>query len=336
MKVLITGAAGFIGFHVAERLLAQGYDVVGIDNLNDYYDVNLKLARLARIQSQPNFRFIKLDLADRPAIAELFAHEGFDRVIHLGAQAGVRYSIDNPHAYADANLVGHLNVLEGCRHTGVGHLLYASSSSVYGLNRKTPFSTDDSVDHPVSLYAATKKANELMSHSYAHLYGLPTTGLRFFTVYGPWGRPDMALFKFTRAILEGKAIDVYNHGDMRRDFTYIDDIAEAVVRLTEVIPQRNPDWRVETGSPANSSAPYRVYNIGNSQPIQLTAFIHELEQALGVQATMNLLPMQPGDVLETSADTSALEATIGFRPGTELSHGLARFVSWYRRYYQQE
>ena len=336
MKVLITGAAGFIGFHVAERLLAQGYDVVGIDNLNDYYDVNLKLARLARIQSQPNFRFIKLDLADRPAIAELFAHEGFDRVIHLGAQAGVRYSIDNPHAYADANLVGHLNVLEGCRHTGVGHLLYASSSSVYGLNRKTPFSTDDSVDHPVSLYAATKKANELMSHSYAHLYGLPTTGLRFFTVYGPWGRPDMALFKFTRAILEGKAIDVYNHGDMRRDFTYIDDIAEAVVRLTEVIPQRNPDWRVETGSPANSSAPYRVYNIGNSQPIQLTAFIHELEQALGVQATMNLLPMQPGDVLETSADTSALEATIGFRPGTELSHGLAQFVSWYRHYYQQE
>ena len=336
MKVLITGAAGFIGFHVAERLLAQGYDVVGIDNLNDYYDVNLKLARLARIQSQPNFRFIKLDLADRLAIAELFAHEGFDRVIHLGAQAGVRYSIDNPHAYADANLVGHLNVLEGCRHTGVGHLLYASSSSVYGLNRKTPFSTDDSVDHPVSLYAATKKANELMSHSYAHLYGLPTTGLRFFTVYGPWGRPDMALFKFTRAILEGKAIDVYNHGDMRRDFTYIDDIAEAVVRLTEVIPQRNPDWRVETGSPADSSAPYRVYNIGNSQPIQLTAFIQELEQALGVQATMNLLPMQPGDVLETSADTSALEATIGFRPGTELSHGLAQFVSWYRHYYQQE
>ncbi len=336
MKVLITGAAGFIGFHVAERLLAQGYDVVGIDNLNDYYDVNLKLARLARIQSQPNFRFIKLDLADRPAIAELFAHEGFDRVIHLGAQAGVRYSIDNPHAYADANLVGHLNVLEGCRHTGVGHLLYASSSSVYGLKPKTPISTGDSVDHPVSLYAATKKANELMSHSYAHLYGLPTTGLRFFTVYGPWGRPDMALFKFTRAILEGKAIDVYNHGDMRRDFTYIDDIAEAVVRLTEVIPQRNPDWRVETGSPANSSAPYRVYNIGNSQPIQLTAFIQELEQALGVQATMNLLPMQPGDVLETSADTSALEATIGFRPGTELSHGLAQFVSWYRHYYQQE
>ena len=333
MKILITGAAGFIGFHVAERLLAEGHEVVGIDNLNDYYDVNLKLARLARIQSQPNFRFIKLDLADRADMTELFARERFARVIHLGAQAGVRYSIDNPHAYADANLVGHLNVLEGCRHSGVGHLLYASSSSVYGLNRKTPFSTDDSVDHPVSFYAATKKANELMSHSYAHLYGLPTTGLRFFTVYGPWGRPDMALFKFTKAILEGRAIDVYNHGDMRRDFTYIDDIAEAVVRLCGVIPQPNLGWTVESGSPADSSAPYRVYNIGNSQPVQLTAFIQELEQALGVQATLNLLPMQPGDVLETSADTSALERVIGFKPHTKLSDGLARFVRWYRGYY---
>ena len=333
MKILITGAAGFIGFHVAERLLAEGHEVVGIDNLNDYYDVNLKLARLARIQSQPNFRFIKLDLADRADMTELFARERFARVIHLGAQAGVRYSIDNPHAYADANLVGHLNVLEGCRHSGVGHLLYASSSSVYGLNRKTPFSTDDSVDHPVSLYAATKKANELMSHSYAHLYGLPTTGLRFFTVYGPWGRPDMALFKFTKAILEGRAIDVYNHGDMRRDFTYIDDIAEAVVRLCGVIPQPNLGWTVESGSPADSSAPYRVYNIGNSQPVQLTAFIQELEQALGEQATLNLLPMQPGDVLETSADTSALERVIGFKPHTKLSDGLARFVRWYRGYY---
>ena len=333
MKILITGAAGFIGFHVAERLLAEGHEVVGIDNLNDYYDVNLKLARLARIQSQPNFRFIKLDLADRADMTELFARERFARVIHLGAQAGVRYSIDNPHAYADANLVGHLNVLEGCRHSGVGHLLYASSSSVYGLNRKTPFSTDDSVDHPVSLYAATKKANELMSHSYAHLYGLPTTGLRFFTVYGPWGRPDMALFKVTKAILEGQAIDVYNHGDMRRDFTYIDDIAEAVVRLCGVIPQPNLGWTVESGSPADSSAPYRVYNIGNSQPVQLTAFIQELEQALGVQATLNLLPMQPGDVLETSADTSALERVIGFKPHTKLSDGLARFVRWYRGYY---
>jgi len=334
MKILITGAAGFIGFHVAERLLAQGHDVVGIDNLNDYYDVNLKRARLARIETQPNFRFLKLELADRAAMAELFARERFERVIHLGAQAGVRYSIDNPHAYADANLVGHLNVLEGCRQNGVGHLLYASSSSVYGLNRKTPFSTSDSVDHPVSLYAATKKANELMSHSYAHLYDLPTTGLRFFTVYGPWGRPDMALFKFTQAILDGKPIDVYNQGDMRRDFTYIDDIAEAVVRLTEVIPTRNPAWTVETGTPAESSAPYRVYNIGNSQPVQLTEFIHQLEQALGVTAQMNLLPMQPGDVLETSADTSALEAAIGFKPRTDLQVGLEQFVAWYREYYQ--
>ena len=334
MKILITGVAGFIGFHVAERLLAQGHVVVGLDNLNDYYEVSIKLARLARIESRPNFRFIRLDLADRTVMAELFAREKFERVIHLGAQAGVRYSIDNPHAYADANLVGHLNVLEGCRQNGVGHLLYASSSSVYGLNRKTPFSTSDSVDHPVSLYAATKKANELMSHSYAHLYDLPTTGLRFFTVYGPWGRPDMALFKFTQAILAGHPIDVYNQGDMRRDFTYIDDIAEAVVRLMTVIPTRNPDWTVESGSPAESSAPYRVYNIGNSQPVQLTEFIHELELALGVSAKMNLLPMQPGDVLETSADTSALAAAIGFKPHTPLADGLARFVGWYRDYYR--
>ncbi len=333
MKILVTGAAGFIGYHVSERLLAQGHQVVGIDNLNDYYDVRLKEARLARLQPYPHFHFQKLDLADRAGMAELFAKGGFARVIHLAAQAGVRYSLDNPHAYADANLVGHLNVLEGCRHHGIEHLLYASSSSVYGLNRKTPFSTDDSVDHPVSLYAATKKANELMSHSYSHLYQLPTTGLRFFTVYGPWGRPDMALFKFTKAILQGQAIEVYNHGDMRRDFTYIDDIAEAVVRLSSVIPQADPQWSVEAGSPATSSAPYRVYNIGNSQPVQLTAFIQELERALGVEAKMNLLPMQPGDVLETSADTSALEATIGFKPSTELSLGLSQFVSWYRNFY---
>lgn len=333
MKILVTGAAGFIGYHVSERLLAQGHQVVGIDNLNDYYDVRLKEARLARLQPYPHFHFQKLDLADRAGMAELFAKGGFARVIHLAAQAGVRYSLDNPHAYADANLVGHLNVLEGCRHHGIEHLLYASSSSVYGLNRKTPFSPEDSVDHPVSLYAATKKANELMSHSYSHLYQLPTTGLRFFTVYGPWGRPDMALFKFTKAILQGQAIEVYNHGDMRRDFTYIDDIAEAVVRLSSVIPQADPQWSVEAGSPATSSAPYRVYNIGNSQPVQLTAFIQELERALGVEAKMNLLPMQPGDVLETSADTSALEAAIGFKPSTELSLGLRQFVSWYRNFY---
>ena len=295
--------------------------------------MSLKQARLARLTPHGQFRFQQLDLADRSGMAELFAQGQFQRVIHLAAQAGVRYSLDNPHAYADANLVGHLNVLEGCRHHGIEHLLYASSSSVYGLNRKTPFSTADSVDHPVSLYAATKKANELMSHSYSHLYDLPTTGLRFFTVYGPWGRPDMALFKFTKAILCGQAIDVYNHGDMRRDFTYIDDIAEAVVRLCDVIPTRNPQWSVESGTPAESSAPYRVYNIGNSQPVQLTEFIHTLEQALGIDAKKNLLPMQPGDVLETSADTSALEAAIGFKPGTELAIGLAEFVKWYRNYY---
>ena len=333
MKILLTGAAGFIGYHVTERLLAAGHQVTGIDNLNDYYEVSLKQARLARLTPHDQFRFQQLDLADRSGMAELFAQGQFQRVIHLAAQAGVRYSLDNPHAYADANLVGHLNVLEGCRHHGIEHLLYASSSSVYGLNRKTPFSTADSVDHPVSLYAATKKANELMSHSYSHLYDLPTTGLRFFTVYGPWGRPDMALFKFTKAILSGQAIDVYNHGDMRRDFTYIDDIAEAVVRLCDVIPTRNPQWSVESGTPAESSAPYRVYNIGNSQPVQLTEFIHTLEQALGIDAKMNLLPMQPGDVLETSADTSALEAAIGFKPGTELAAGLAEFVKWYRNYY---
>ena len=333
MHYLVTGAAGFIGFHVAERLLAAGHQVTGLDNLNDYYDVNLKLSRLALLQINPAFRFVKGDLADRNLMSQLFSDGQFQRVIHLGAQAGVRYSLDNPHAYADANLVGHLNILEGCRQHKIEHLLYASSSSVYGLNRKTPFSTTDSVDHPVSLYAATKKANELMSHSYAHLYGLPCTGLRFFTVYGPWGRPDMALFKFTKAILAGQPIDVYNFGEMKRDFTFIDDIAEAIIRLADVIPESNPEWTVETGSPAESSAPYRVYNIGNSQPVELKTFIHELELALGIPAQMNLLPLQPGDVLETSADTSALEAVIGFKPQTPLASGLARFVSWYRTFY---
>lgn len=335
MHYLVTGAAGFIGFHVSERLLAAGHQVTGIDNLNDYYDVDLKHSRLNLLQKYEAFAFLKGDLADRDFIATLFATHQFQRVIHLGAQAGVRYSLDNPHAYADANLVGHLNILEGCRHHQIEHLLYASSSSVYGLNRKTPFSTADSVDHPVSLYAATKKANELMSHSYAHLYGLPCTGLRFFTVYGPWGRPDMALFKFTKAILAGQPIDVYNYGEMRRDFTFIDDIAEAVVRLADVIPLRNENWSVETGTPAESSAPYRVYNIGNSQPVELKTFITELEAALGVPAKMNLLPMQPGDVLETSADTSALEAQIGFKPHTPLADGLGKFVRWYKTYYKQ-
>lgn len=334
MKYLVTGAAGFIGFHVTQRLLAAGHQVVGLDNLNDYYDVNLKTARLDLIKNHPEFTFVKGDLADREDIAELFQTQRFQRVIHLAAQAGVRYSLENPLAYADANLIGHLNILEGCRHNQVEHLLYASSSSVYGLNRKMPFSTDDSVDHPVSLYAATKKANELMSHTYSHLYGIPTTGLRFFTVYGPWGRPDMALFKFTRAMIAGEQIDVYNHGQMRRDFTYIDDIAEAILRLQDVIPQADNSWTVESGSPATSSAPYCVYNIGNSQPVTLMSYIEALESALGQTAQKNMLPMQPGDVMETSADTSALYKVIGFKPQTSVEEGVARFVAWYKEFYR--
>ncbi|CAI1623806.1 NAD-dependent epimerase [Serratia liquefaciens] len=336
MKFLVTGAAGFIGYHTAERLLAAGHQVVGIDNLNDYYDVGLKMARLDLLADKPAFQFIKLDLADREGMAQLFAEHQFQRVIHLGAQAGVRYSLENPLAYADANLIGHLNVLEGCRHNKVEHLLYASSSSVYGLNRKLPFATEDSVDHPISLYAATKKANELMSHSYSHLYGLPTTGLRFFTVYGPWGRPDMALFKFTKAILAGDSIDVYNHGEMHRDFTYIDDIAESIVRLQAVIPQPNADWTVEQGSPATSSAPYHVYNIGNSSPVKLMKYISALEQALGIEASKNMLPMQPGDVLDTSADTAELYRVIGFKPETSVEEGVKRFVEWYKSFYKAQ
>lgn len=333
MVYLVTGAAGFIGFHVCERLLKAGHQVMGIDNLNDYYDVSLKQARLDLLQS-PHFRFHKVDLADRTAMANLFANENIERVIHLAAQAGVRYSIDNPHVYAESNLMGHLNILEGCRHHKIQHLLYASSSSVYGLNRKMPFSTDDSVDHPVSLYAATKKANELMSHTYSHLYGLPTTGLRFFTVYGPWGRPDMALFKFTRAMLEGKSIDVYNYGKMKRDFTYIDDIVEAIIRLQDVIPAANSEWTVETGSPATSSAPYRVYNVGNSAPVELMDYITALEEALGIEAKKNMMPMQAGDVLETSAETQPLYDLVGFRPQTSVKEGVKNFVDWYREFYK--
>lgn len=333
MKFLVTGAAGFIGFHACKRLLQAGHEVVGLDNMNDYYDVNLKQARLDLLQS-PLFSFHKIDLADREGIAQLFAHEKFNRVIHLAAQAGVRYSLENPFAYADSNLIGYLNILEGCRHNHVEHLLYASSSSVYGLNRKMPFSTDDSVDHPVSLYAATKKANELMAHTYSHLYGIPTTGLRFFTVYGPWGRPDMALFKFTKAMLEGKSIDVYNYGKMKRDFTYIDDIVEAIVRMQDIIPHPNPEWTVETGSPADSSAPYRVYNIGNSSPVELMDYITALEEALGMVAEKNMMPIQPGDVLETSADTKPLYDMVGFRPQTTVSQGVKNFVDWYKAYYK--
>ncbi|ELY3903653.1 protein CapI [Klebsiella aerogenes] len=333
MKFLVTGAAGFIGFHVSQRLLAAGHTVVGVDNMNDYYDVNLKQARLDLLDF-PLFSFVRLDIADRIGMEELFADEKFDRVIHLAAQAGVRYSLENPHAYAEANLTGFLNILEGCRHTKVQHLVYASSSSVYGLNRKMPFSTDDSVDHPVSLYAATKKANELMAHTYAHLYGLPTTGLRFFTVYGPWGRPDMALFKFTKAMLQGQSIDVYNYGKMKRDFTYIDDIVEAVVRVQDVIPKPAPSWTVETGTPATSSAPYRVYNIGNSSPVELMDYITALEEAMGMEAKKNMMPMQPGDVLETSAETQPLYDLVGFRPQTSVKQGVKNFVEWYKAYYK--
>lgn len=334
MKYLVTGVAGFIGSAVTERLTALGHQVIGIDNLNDYYDVNLKLARLARIE-HPNFEFIKLDLADREGMAELFKVQQFDRVINLAAQAGVRYSLDNPLAYADSNLIGFVNILEGCRHNKVKHLIYASSSSVYGLNSKTPFETSDSVDHPISLYAASKKANELMAHTYSHLYNLPTTGLRFFTVYGPWGRPDMALFKFTKKIIDGEAIDIYNNGDMQRDFTYIDDIVEGIMRIQDVVPEQQEDWTVETGSPADSSAPYRVYNIGNGKCEKLMDYIEALEESLGTEAKKNFMSMQPGDVYKTYADTSGLFEATGYKPQTPIKEGVENFVQWYRDFYQK-
>jgi UDP-glucuronate 4-epimerase len=333
MKILVTGAAGFIGFHLSRRLLARGDEVVGLDNLNDYYDPSLKEARLAQLLPHPGFRFVKIDMADREAIPALFERERPQRVVNLAAQAGVRYSLTNPHAYVDSNLVGFVNILEGCRHTGVEHLIYASSSSVYGANKSTPFSIHHNVDHPVSLYAATKKANELMAHTYSHLYGLPTTGLRFFTVYGPWGRPDMALFLFTKAILEGRPIDVFNRGQMKRDFTFIDDIVEGVVRVLARVPQANPHWDAVAADPGSSAAPYKVYNIGNNRPEELLHFIVVLEEALGKKAEKNLLPMQPGDVPETCADVDDLIRDTGFRPTTPIEVGIRRFVDWYRTYY---
>jgi UDP-glucuronate 4-epimerase len=333
VKILVTGAAGFIGMTTSLRLLARGDDVVGVDNLNDYYAVSLKEDRLARLTPHANFRFVKLDVADRAGMEALFAAERFGRVIHLAAQAGVRYSLRNPHAYVDSNVVGFTNILEGCRHNGVQHLVYASSSSVYGGNTRMPFSEHDSVDHPISLYAATKKANELMAHTYSHLYGLPTTGLRFFTVYGPWGRPDMALFLFTRAILDGRPIDVFNHGNMQRDFTYVDDIVEGVIRVVDKTAAVNPEYDPISADPATSNAPYRVFNIGNNNPVQLLDFISAIEDALGMRAEKRLLPLQDGDVPATYANTDLLDDWVGFVPGTSVREGVGRFVAWYRDYY---
>lgn len=334
MKILVTGAAGFIGMHVTQLLLARGDAVVGLDNLNDYYDPQIKRDRLARLASHPAFRFVLMDVADRTGMPALFGEERFDRVIHLAAQAGVRYSLQNPLAYIDSNVVGFANVLEGCRHSNVQHLVYASSSSVYGGNTRMPFSEHDGVDHPVSLYAATKKANELMAHTYSHLYGLATTGLRFFTVYGPWGRPDMALFLFTKAILEGRPIDVFNHGKMVRDFTYVDDIAEGVVRTLDRIASADPDYKADQGDPARSNVPYRVFNIGNHDPMPLMDFIAAIEQAIGKEAIKNFMPLQSGDVPATSADVEELAQWTGFRPGTPVPEGVRRFVSWYRGYFK--
>lgn len=333
-KVLVTGSAGFIGFHTSLRLLREGHEVVGIDNLNDYYDVQLKEDRLANLLEEPGFTMVRGDLADRPAIEQLFATHQFDSVINLAAQAGVRYSLTNPHAYVESNLVGFVNILEGCRHAHVRHLVYASSSSVYGANTRIPFTVHDTVDHPISLYAASKKANELLAHTYSHLFGLPTTGLRFFTVYGPWGRPDMALFKFTRAILAGEPIDVYNNGAMRRDFTYIDDIVSGIIATLHHIPKGNPNWRGDAPEPDSSYAPYKIYNIGNNRPVELMEAIRTLEEVLGVKARMNFLPMQPGDVPVTYADVEDLCKDVGFRPDTSLGVGMARFVDWYRSYYR--
>ncbi|STX28043.1 protein capI [Legionella beliardensis] len=334
MKILLTGCAGFIGMHTTLRFLLDGHEVVGIDNLNNYYDVNLKKARLAQLTSSPDFKFFEVDVADKQAIEELFAAEKPDRVVHLAAQAGVRYSLINPHAYIDSNIQGFMNILEGCRYNDVNHLAYASSSSVYGSNTCLPFDESQNIDHPISLYAATKKANELMAHTYSHLYNLPTTGLRFFTVYGPWGRPDMALFKFTQAILEGKPIDIYNHGKMIRDFTYIDDIVEGIVRVTHKPATPDDKFNSVKPDPATSNAPYRVFNIGNNNPIPLITYISALEEALGIEAQKNYLPMQPGDVPATAANTDALNQWVGFKPDTPIQMGINNFVNWYKSYYK--
>lgn len=334
-NILVTGAAGFIGFHLAERLLKAGHSVTGVDNLNGYYDVSLKDARLKILQaySGTRFRFVRGGMEQREIMDELFRSGSFDCVVNLGAQAGVRYSLENPYTYIDSNIVGFLNILEGCRQSGVKHLVYASSSSVYGANATVPFSEHHPADHPVSLYAATKRSNELMAHTYSHLYGIPVTGLRFFTVYGPWGRPDMAYFSFTKAILEGRSIDVFNHGRMKRDFTYVDDIVEGIIRIMDYPPQPNPLWNAENSDPATSSAPYRVYNIGNNNPVELGHFIETLENCLGKKAVRNYLPMQPGDVVVTSANIDDLSEAVGFRPVTNIDEGLARFVEWYRNFY---
>jgi UDP-glucuronate 4-epimerase len=332
-KILVTGAAGFIGFHVTQRLLSAGRAVVGLDSVNDYYDPKLKEARLDLLKRDPNFSFVKLDLANRAATSLLFAQHRFPVVIHLAAQAGVRYSLQHPHAYVDANLEGFINVLEGCRHNDCKHLLFASSSSVYGANTKLPFSVQDNVDHPVSLYAASKKANELMAHAYSHLYRIPATGLRFFTVYGPWGRPDMAMFLFAKAIVEGKPIKLFNHGNMRRDFTFVEDVSEAVARLIDHPPQGNPEWSGETPDPATSTAPWKIYNIGNNNPEDLMHVVSLLEQEFGRKAAKEMLPMQPGDVPATYADIDDLAREIGFRPATTIENGIAKFAKWYRDYH---
>ena len=334
MKILVTGTAGFIGNHLALKLLERGDEVIGIDNLNDYYDVNLKLARLDRIKDHANFTDVRADISDREAMEQLFKQHQPQRVVNLAAQAGVRYSIENPHAYIESNIVGYLNILEGCRHNNVEHLVYASSSSVYGANESMPFSVHDNVDHPLSLYAASKKSNELMAHTYSNLYNLPTTGLRFFTVYGPWGRPDMALFLFTKAIKEGKKIDVFNYGKHRRDFTYIDDIVEGIIRTLDNVAQPNADWSGKNSDPGTSKAPWRVYNIGNQSPVELMDYIETLEKYLGKTAEKVLLPLQPGDVPDTYADVEALVQDVGYKPNTTIEQGIEKFVAWYDNYYQ--